>query len=448
MQAAAKPLRAAIAVHPLIAWRSPLPCPCPPPPPLKSQAGRRDNPIFSGAAGRAALPFHPRSSAFRPRRRRALADIRVWRSCATGIPAQGRRDGRGGDGRSHAAALRAQETALLRRVARYRRLSGGHPEQHRRQASPAPAVAALRAPMIPARPPTPWNYVTRKVRRWRGAVAVNAVRNSVTVVLWPLARPCADVAGLVWRCSRWAQARARDSALRQLRQRPLRRSAHRPPPMNMTASGACSSAKSSARLSGVPIRAGGRAVLSTPEHHTLIVARTRTGKGTRVIVPTLLRYGGSAIVIDPRAKTPPSPRGRGSALPAPCMSSTRGANSRTHSGSAALRPRPSIHWTCWCATTPTPSPWLEGACGAVCPSPPGDKDRVLDGQRGQRADRRALWITDQPGAKTLARAREIVSLSRKDFTDRFWCPWRPAAPSAGAIREMVSPYLDLAQRNL
>jgi len=48
--------------------------------------------------------------------------------------------------------------------------------------------------------------------------------------------------------------------------------------------------------------APGAPVCSTPEHHTLIVARTRTGKGTRVIVPTLLRYGGSALVIDPKGE--------------------------------------------------------------------------------------------------------------------------------------------------
>jgi hypothetical protein len=48
--------------------------------------------------------------------------------------------------------------------------------------------------------------------------------------------------------------------------------------------------------------APGAPVCSTPEHHTLIVARTRTGKGTRVIIPTLLRYRGSALVIDPKGE--------------------------------------------------------------------------------------------------------------------------------------------------
>ena len=55
-------------------------------------------------------------------------------------------------------------------------------------------------------------------------------------------------------------------------------------------------------LAGGPNENSGAPVCSTPEHHTLIIARTRTGKGTRVIVPTLLRYKGSVFVIDPKGE--------------------------------------------------------------------------------------------------------------------------------------------------
>jgi type IV secretion system protein VirD4 len=44
----------------------------------------------------------------------------------------------------------------------------------------------------------------------------------------------------------------------------------------------------------------GAPIFSKPESHTLIVARTGTGKGTRIIIPTLLRaMKTSAFVIDP-----------------------------------------------------------------------------------------------------------------------------------------------------
>ncbi|MDY6944545.1 MAG: type IV secretory system conjugative DNA transfer family protein [Pseudomonadota bacterium] len=48
--------------------------------------------------------------------------------------------------------------------------------------------------------------------------------------------------------------------------------------------------------------ASGRAgpVFTTPERHTLIVAQTPTGKGSRVIIPTLLRYRGSVLAVDPK----------------------------------------------------------------------------------------------------------------------------------------------------
>ncbi len=52
----------------------------------------------------------------------------------------------------------------------------------------------------------------------------------------------------------------------------------------------------------LPAGATGAPITSLPETHTLIVARTRAGKGTRVIVPTLLRYGGSMLVIDPKGE--------------------------------------------------------------------------------------------------------------------------------------------------
>lgn len=46
----------------------------------------------------------------------------------------------------------------------------------------------------------------------------------------------------------------------------------------------------------------GAPILTTPGAHTLVVAPTGTGKGTRVIVPTLLLYQGSVVVIDPKGE--------------------------------------------------------------------------------------------------------------------------------------------------
>src|SRR5262249_5422653 len=56
-----------------------------------------------------------------------------------------------------------------------------------------------------------------------------------------------------------------------------------------------------------------------------------------------------------------------------------------------------------------------------------------------------LWLTDQPGEqKTLARTREIIGLSRKDFRNDFVIPMSASKAFSGAIREMAAQFLDLA----
>jgi type IV secretory pathway TraG/TraD family ATPase VirD4 len=63
--------------------------------------------------------------------------------------------------------------------------------------------------------------------------------------------------------------------------------------------------KSSApELSGVSLSKNpGAPICSRPGYHCLIVGRAKAGKGTRVIVPTLLRYRQSCLVVDPGGAT-------------------------------------------------------------------------------------------------------------------------------------------------
>jgi len=191
----------------------------------------------------------------------------------------------------------------------------------------------------------------------------------------------------------------------------------------------------------------GAPVCSSPEAHTLIVARTRTGKGTRVIVPTLLRYAGSCIVIDPK--------GENAAITARVRFGMVGKDVHV------LNPWGELAQTFkdmgFTPATYNPLDVLDrddpnvvavaqGLAAAVCPTAPGDKDKYWQGSAANVLTAVLLWITDQPGeTKTLARAREIVSLSRRDFTEQFLSKMATSSAFDGAIREMVSPYLDLAQ---
>lgn len=82
---------------------------------------------------------------------------------------------------------------------------------------------------------------------------------------------------------------------------------------------------------------------------------------------------------------------------------------------------------------------------AICPTSPHAKDKFWQGYAANILTAVFLWLTDQPGeSKTLARAREITSLSRREFTDKFLVPMAASEAFSGAIREMAAPFIDLA----
>ena len=206
--------------------------------------------------------------------------------------------------------------------------------------------------------------------------------------------------------------------------------------------------KSSAPDRGtLPLDAYGAPVCSTPEHHTLIVARTRTGKGTRVIVPTLLRYGGSALGIDPK--------GENAAITAVVRAS--GLHQSVHILNPWSELAPFYAKRGFAPATFNPLDILDRddpnavaiaqtLAGAICPAPPNAKDRFWQGSAANILTAVFLWLADQPKEqKTLARAREIVSLSRKEFTAEYVTRMAASKAFSGAIREMAAMFIDLAE---
>jgi type IV secretory pathway TraG/TraD family ATPase VirD4 len=190
----------------------------------------------------------------------------------------------------------------------------------------------------------------------------------------------------------------------------------------------------------------GAPVCAFPEFHTLIVARTRTGKGTRVIVPTLLRYLGSMIVIDPK--------GENAAITARARKLSLESTVHILNPWGLLGAR--FEKRGFAAATYNPLDVLDRndpnvvaiaqtLASTISPTWPGDKDKFWSGSAANVIAAVLLWITDQPGeTKTLARAREILSLSRKQFTEQFMTKMAASRAFDGAIKEMISPYLDLA----
>jgi type IV secretion system protein VirD4 len=201
-------------------------------------------------------------------------------------------------------------------------------------------------------------------------------------------------------------------------------------------------------LAGGPRENSGAPVCSTPENHTLIVARTRTGKGTRVIVPTLLRYGGSVFVIDPKGENAAiTARVRSQMSPQQSVRILNPWNelagtfrSQNLGEPATYNPLDILE-----RSDPNAVAVAQTLAGAICPAPANAKDRFWQGSAANVLTAVFLWLADHAGErKTLARAREIVSLSRRDFTDKYLVPMAASEAFSGAIREMAAPFIDLA----
>lgn len=195
---------------------------------------------------------------------------------------------------------------------------------------------------------------------------------------------------------------------------------------------------------GLPPNTAGAPIASSPEAHTLIVARTRAGKGTRVIVPTLLRYVGSMLVIDPKGENAAiTARTRRDQLHQRVhIVNPWGEMEELYKGlgfkTATFNPLDAID-----RNDPNAVAVAQSLAATICPAMPG-KDSYWHGSAANVLAGVFLWLSDQPEEqKTLARAREIVTMSRADFRQVLV---RMMASSAfhGAIKEMVSQYIDLA----
>lgn len=187
-------------------------------------------------------------------------------------------------------------------------------------------------------------------------------------------------------------------------------------------------------------------VATRPEYHTLIVGRTRTGKGTRVIVPTLLRYFGSMFVIDPK--------GENAAVTARIRRDTWRQTVHIVNPWGVLKK--DFAATGFAPATYNPLDILDRddpnavataqrLANAICPVTGRGDDLFWQQSAATILAAVFLWLADQPGEKkTLARAREIVTLSRKAFTEKFLTKMAVSTAFSGAIREMVGNLLDLA----
>ena len=194
-----------------------------------------------------------------------------------------------------------------------------------------------------------------------------------------------------------------------------------------------------------PANAPGAPIASVPESHTLIVARTRAGKGTRVIVPTLLRYRYSMLVIDPKGENAAiTARTRRDQLKQSVhiinpWGEMKDLYSNLGFETATFNPLDAIE-----RDDPNAVAVAQTLAATMCPVKE-ERDRFWQGSAANVLAGVLLWISDQPGEeKTLARAREIITQSRGDFKKNTLTKMMASTAFSGAIKEMVSQYYDLA----
>jgi len=193
----------------------------------------------------------------------------------------------------------------------------------------------------------------------------------------------------------------------------------------------------------------GGPVYSRVENHSIIFAKTRTGKGTRVIVPTLLKYGlgkkpMSVLCLDPKGELS-------------CISgNARAQQQHVH----VINPWGELASTYAALgiqfATFNPLDVLDrndrnavavaqSLSAAICPQESGGKDGFWTENASSLLTAVLLWLADQPEeTKTLARAREIVSLPRKQLREEFLIAMTASEAFDGAIRENAAPFLDMA----
>ena len=190
---------------------------------------------------------------------------------------------------------------------------------------------------------------------------------------------------------------------------------------------------------GVPI-------FSRSESHTLIIAKTRTGKGTRVLCPTLLRASKtSAFVFDPAGEN------------ASITARARAMTNHVHIMDPWSALGDTFERLGFLPATFNPLDMLDPRDPNVVSiaqamgrslSPEGQsKEPFWASMAANLIAALFLWLVQQPGeTKTLRRVSDILSRDRKSFTKDFVTQLAACqGPKTydGAVRKWSAPFLDM-----
>jgi type IV secretion system protein VirD4 len=189
----------------------------------------------------------------------------------------------------------------------------------------------------------------------------------------------------------------------------------------------------------------GSPVCSTPKRHTLIVAQTQSGKATRIGVPTLLRNSRrSFFVIDPKGELAAVTARARSAVSHVHIINPWNAHPETFA-SLGFAPDTYNPLDVLDRFDPNLISRVGQMAAAICPNDGEGKDRYWNQAPEDLLTAVLLWLVYDPKeTKTLGRAREIVTLPRRQLREKFLDNMMGVRDFGGAMREKVGQFIDLA----
>lgn len=186
-------------------------------------------------------------------------------------------------------------------------------------------------------------------------------------------------------------------------------------------------------------------VFTKPEAHTLIMAPTRTGKGTNIIVPTLLRYDGSMLVIDPKGENAAIAGRQRAALPGHKVHvlnpwgvlddelAKRGLPTSRYNPLDAIR-----------RGDPDAASIAHTMAESICARSGDPRNAYWEGSATAILTAVLLWLADNDSdreRKTLARVRQIVTLPQDRLEKEYFIPMAASTAYGGAIAENIGPFV-------
>lgn len=186
-------------------------------------------------------------------------------------------------------------------------------------------------------------------------------------------------------------------------------------------------------------------VFTKPEGHTLIMAPTRTGKGTNIIVPTLLRYDGSMLVIDPKGENAAIAGRQRAALPGHKVHvlnpwgvldddlAKRGLPTSRYNPLDAIR-----------RGDPDAASIAHTMAESICARSGDPRNAYWEGSATAILTAVLLWLADNDSdreRKTLARVRQIVTLPHDRLEKEYFIPMAASTAYGGAIAENIGPFM-------